>query len=144
MNFSTNVSNIDDDDRLILEIINIYLNDFLGSFIFILGIFLNLLSFTYFQLSRSFKDTSMRHYLSVLSITDSIRLSEWFFLFLLNHKVIFLNEKMCSVFLYTHITSGNISVWLLVFLSIERYVILRFPFTGMHSKKVICILLLKF
>jgi len=136
MNHSTNTSGTHDDDlheRLILDIINRYMNDILGSFIFVIGICMNLLSFTYFQLSRSFKDTTMRHYLSVLSITDSIRLSEWFFLFLLDHKVIFLNVNMCRVFLYTHITSGNISVWLLVLLSIERFVILRFPFRGFYK-----------
>lgn len=129
-NGSSNLSNSDLHEKYILNIVNLYVNDLLGSIIFVIGILFNLLSFTYFQLSRSFHDTSMRHYLSVLSITDTLRLSEWFFLFLLNKKVIFMNQFMCRSFLYIHITSGNISVWLLVFLSIERYIILRFPFKG--------------
>ena len=91
MNFSyTNNSllqNIDSNEIIILKFINFYINDALGSGIFFFGIFFNLLSFTYFQLSRSFHDTSMRHYFSVLSITDSLRLSEWLFLFLLNKKM---------------------------------------------------------
>ena len=133
MNGSTNGTLTNDPDSkeiLILNAINLYVNDVLGSVIFTLGVLFNILSFIYFQLSQSFRDTSMRYYLSVLSITDSLRLSEWFFLFLLNKKVIFLNKPICSSFLYTTMTSGNISVWLLVFLSIERFVILRFPFKG--------------
>ena len=133
MNGSTNGTLTNDPDSkeiLILNAINLYVNDVLGSIIFTLGVLFNILSFIYFQLSQSFRDTSMRYYLSVLSITDSLRLSEWFFLFLLNKKVIFLNKPICSSFLYTTMTSGNISVWLLVFLSIERFVILRFPFKG--------------
>ena len=133
MNGSTNGTLTNDPDSkeiLILNAINLYVNDVLGSIIFTLGVLFNILSFIYFQLSQSFRDTSMRYYLSVLSITDSLRLSEWFFLFLLTKKVIFLNKPICSSFLYTTMTSGNISVWLLVFLSIERFVILRFPFKG--------------
>lgn len=130
---STNDTSDDSHEIIILHTINLYVNDLLGSIIFIMGIVLNLLSFIYFQLSRSFRDTSMRYYLSVLSITDSLRLSEWFCLFLMNKKIIFLNNTLCRTFLYTHITSGNISVWLLVVLSIERFVILRFPFKGKMS-----------
>ena len=128
--FDHNMTDKEKNEREILAFINFYINDGIGSIIFFTGIIFNLLSFIYFQLSRSFKNTSMRYYLSVLSITDSLRLSEWFFLFLLNKKIIFLNKRMCSAFLYIHITSGNISVWLLVFLSIERYIILQFPFKG--------------
>ena len=153
MNNSDNISNIItngsyENEVFILDIVNFYVNDLLGSIVFILGIIFNVLSFTYFQLSRSFHDTSMRHYFSVLSITDSLRLSEWFFLFLLNKKVIFLSRQFCSVFLYVTITSGHISVWLLVFLSIERYVILQFPFRGKrfyttrNSLRTLCLVIL--
>ena len=140
MNGSTNGTLTNDPDSkeiLILNAINLYVNDVLGSIIFTLGVLFNILSFIYFQLSQSFRDTSMRYYLSVLSITDSLRLSEWFFLFLLNKKIIFLNKPICSSFLYTTMTSGNISVWLLVFLSIERFVILRFPFKGIKHWQAI-------
>jgi hypothetical protein len=112
------------------NIVHFYVSDILGSIVFTLGIVFNVLSFTYFQLSRSFRDTSMRHYFSVLSITDSIRLSEWLFSFFLDKKLFTLNRTLCSIFLFGTISSGHISIWLLVFLSIERYIILQFPFRG--------------
>ena len=114
----------------VLNQVNFYVNDILGSMLFVFGVIFNIVSFTYFQLSRSFRDTSMRHYFSVLSISDSLRLSEWLFTFLMDKKIIYLNSEMCRAFLFITITSGHISVWLLVFLSIERYIILQFPFKG--------------
>lgn len=117
----------------LLNLVNFYVNDLLGSFLFTLGIIFNLLSFTYFQLSRSFKDTSMRHYFSVISITDSFRLTEWLFAFLVDKKLLYINNAFCNKYLFIVLTSGHISIWLLVFLSIERYIILQFPF---HGKRI--------
>ena len=117
-------------DVWLLDQVNFYVNDILGSMLFVFGVIFNIVSFTYFQLSRSFRDTSMRHYFSVLSISDSLRLSEWLFTFLMDKKIIVLNSEICRAFIFITITSGNISVWLLVFLSIERYIILQFPFKG--------------
>lgn len=145
MNLSINIGNLskfdikkanhvfindDDEDLKLNDFINFYINDIIGLVLFSLGMVFNLLSFIYFQLSRSFRDTSMRHYFSVLSISDSIRLSEWLIIFLVDKKVMFFSNGLCKVFLFFTITSGHISVWLLVFLSIERYIILQFPFRG--------------
>ena len=117
-------------DLATLNLVNLYVNDIFGSILFTFGILFNILSFTYFQLSKSFRDTSMRHYFSVLSISDSLRLSEWLFTILMDKKIIFLDKNICRAFLFITITSGHVSVWLLVFLSIERYIILQFPFRG--------------
>ncbi|RNA40965.1 FMRFamide receptor-like [Brachionus plicatilis] len=117
----------------LLNLVSFYINDVLGSFLFSMGIIFNLLSFTYFQLSRSFKDTSMRHYFSVISITDSFRLAEWLFAFLVDKKMLYINNAFCNKYLFIVLTSGHISIWLLVFLSIERYIILQFPF---HGKRI--------
>ena len=113
-----------------LDLVNFYVNDVIGLFLFISGMLFNILSFTYFQISKSFRDTSMRHYFSVLSISDSLHLCDWLFQILMDKKVFFLSESRCRIFLFLHISSGHISVWLLVFLSIERYIILQFPFRG--------------
>jgi len=133
MNYS-NISNLTKQDELnelyVLNWVNYYVNDIIGSILFIFGILFNILSFVYFQLSKSFRDTSMRHYFSVLSISDSLRLSEWLFTILMDKKIIFLNSNLCRAFLFITITNSHISVWLLVFLSIERYIILQFPFRG--------------
>jgi hypothetical protein len=131
----------------ILQAVNFYVVDILGSIIFSLGIFFNLASLIYFQLSRSFHDTSMRHYFSVLSITDSLRLSEWLFTYLTDKKLIIMSKEMCRAQLFITMTSGNISVWLLVFLSIERYFILQFPFKGKqiyttkNSLRMLCLVI---
>ena len=125
-----NLTETELEDMKILNIVNLYINDMLGSLIFSLGILFNLTSLIYFQLSRSFHDTSMRHYFSVLSVTDSLRLSEWLFSYLIDKQIISLSKNLCSTFLFITITSGHISIWLLVFLSIERYIILQFPFRG--------------
>ncbi len=117
-------------DIATLNLVNLYINDIIGSILFTFGLLFNVLSFTYFQLSKSFRDTSMRHYFSVLSISDSLRLSEWLFTILMDKKIIFLDKNICRAFLFITITSGHVSVWLLVFLSIERYIILQFPFRG--------------
>lgn len=117
-------------ERALLHLVNFYINDILGSILFTLGMIFNLMSFTYFQMSRSFRDTSMRHYFSVISISDSLRLSEWLFAILMDKNVLDLSKSLCSAYLFVVITSGHISIWLLVFLSIERYIILQFPFRG--------------
>jgi hypothetical protein len=113
-----------------LNVVNFYVYDLIGFVLFTCGVFFNLISFIYFQLSRSFRGTSMRHYFSVLSITDSIRLSEWLLTILIDKELISLSNGLCRAFLFVTITSGHISIWLLVFLSIERYFILQFPFRG--------------
>ena len=147
MNHSLNTT---DFNEQILRWVNFYVNDILGSIIFILGLIFNILSFAYFQMSRSFRDTSMRHYFSALSITDSIRLSEWLFQYLLNKKVIVLSKSVCNGYMFLIITSGQISVWLLVFLSIERFIILQFPFKGKqfyttrNSLKMLCVVVIIF
>ena len=131
----------------LIEVVNFYVNDIVGSIIFSLGILFNLTSLIYFQLSRSFYDTSMRHYFSVLSVTDSLRLSEWLFSYLLDKQIIYLSKNLCSSFLFITITSGHISIWLLVFLSIERYIILQFPFKGKqfytikNSLRMLCLVI---
>ncbi|CAF0710224.1 unnamed protein product [Brachionus calyciflorus] len=131
-----------------LNWVQLYIHDVIGCFLFIFGIIFNLLSFTYFQLSRSFKDTSMRHYFSVISLTDSSRLAEWLFAFLANRNFFEPNELHCRINLFIYITSGHISTWLLVFLSIERYVILQFPFRGKriyttrNSLRMLCIVII--
>lgn len=117
-------------ELLVLNFVNFYIHDIIGCILFTIGILFNLLSFTYFQLSKSFKDTSMRHYFSVISISDSLRLSEWLFAILIDKKIIYLSKALCSTYLFVVLTSGHISIWLLVFLSIERYIILQFPFRG--------------
>lgn len=117
-------------EMAVLNLVQFYVHDMAGSILFTLGMLFNLMSFTYFQLSRSFRDTSMRHYFSVISISDSLRLSEWLFAFLMDKRVLTLNKAWCQSFLFVVITSGHISIWLLVFLSIERYIILQFPFQG--------------
>lgn len=114
----------------LLNIVQLYVHDLAGSVLFTLGIVFNLLSFTYFQLSRSFRDTSMRHYFSVISISDSLRLSEWLFAIIMDKHVLTLSRAWCHASLFVVITSGHISIWLLVLLSIERYIILQFPFQG--------------
>lgn len=131
----------------LIEIVNFYVNDLIGSIVFTLGILFNITSLIYFQLSRSFYDTSMRHYFSVLSVTDSLRLSEWLFSYLLDKQIIYLSKNLCSTYLFLTITSGHISIWLLVFLSIERYIILQFPFRGKqfyttkNSLRMLCIVI---
>jgi hypothetical protein len=117
-------------DYTILGFVNFYVHDILGSLIYIFGLIFNLISFTYFQLSRSFNKTSLRHYFSVVAITDSIRLQEWLFAFLLNHNFILLDRRLCGIIYFITMTSGHISIWLLVLLSIERFIILQFPFKG--------------
>lgn len=119
-----------DEELILLNNVNFYVNDIIGSILFIFGMVFNLLSFVYFQISKSFRDTSMRHYFSVLSISDSLRLSEWLFQILIDKMVIFPSKALCRAQLFLFISSGHISVWLLVFLSIERYIILQFPFRG--------------
>nr|QVK45701.1 G protein-coupled receptor [Proales similis] len=132
---------------IVLNQVNFYVNDLLGSFIFVFGVLFNTLSFIYFQLSKSFRDTSMRHYFSVLSISDTLRLSEWLFALLIDKQLISLNQTLCRLLLFLTITSGHISVWLLVFLSIERYVILQFPFRGKqfytvkNSLRLLCVII---
>lgn len=118
------------EDFIILQIVNFYIYEIIGSIIFFIGMFFNFTSLVYFKLSRSFYDTSMRHYFIVLSFTDSIRLTEWLFAFLIDKQIITLSKQMCSAFLFITILSGHISVWLLVFLSIERYFVIKFPFRG--------------
>lgn len=113
-----------------LNLVEFYVNGIAGSVLFTLGIVFNLVSFTYFQMSRSFRDTSMRHYFSVISISDSLRLSEWLFAIIMDNRVLTLNKAWCQASLFVAITSGHISIWLLVLLSIERYIILQFPFQG--------------
>jgi hypothetical protein len=119
-----------EEELVLLNNVNFYVNDIIGSVLFIFGMVFNLLSFAYFQISKSFRDTSMRHYFSVLSISDSLRLSEWLFQILIDKMIIFPSKALCRAQLFVFITSGHISVWLLVFLSIERYIILQFPFRG--------------
>lgn len=115
----------------LLEAVNFYLNERVGLVLFVTGIVFNIMSFVYFQLSRSFRHTSMRHYFSVLSVSDSLRLSEWLFTYLvMTKKILTLDTRMCQIFLFVTIASAHVSIWLLVFLSIERYIILRFPFRG--------------
>ena len=114
----------------LLNQVEFYVNGVVGSVLFTLGIVFNLMSFTYFQMSRSFRDTSMRHYFSVISISDSLRLSEWLFAIIMENRVLKLNKAWCQASLFVGITSGHISIWLLVLLSIERYIILQFPFQG--------------
>lgn len=115
----------------LLEAVDFYLNERVGLVLFVTGIVFNIMSFVYFQLSRSFRHTSMRHYFSVLSISDSLRLSEWLFTYLvMTKKILTLDTRMCQIFLFVTIASAHVSIWLLVFLSIERYIILRFPFRG--------------
>ncbi len=142
-----NLTDAELEEMKILEAVNFYINDILGAIIFSFGILFNLTSLIYFQLSRSFRDTSMRHYFSVLSITDSLRLSEWLFSYLFDKKLILLNENFCSALLFITITSGHISIWLLVFLSIERFFILQFPFKGKqiyttkNSLRMLCLVI---
>lgn len=114
----------------VIENINVYVTVTMGSTLFILGMIFNALSFTYFQVSRSFRDTSMRHYFSVISITDSLRLTEWLLATLVDKKMVTPNRTICSIYLFTFMASGTISVWLLVLLSIERFTIMQFPFRG--------------
>jgi hypothetical protein len=125
-----------DKEILILQIVNYYIYELLGAIVFTLGILFNILSFTYFQLSRSFKDTSMRYYFSVISITDSLRLIEWPIIILIDKKVVNLTNGLCKILLFITTLSGLISIWLLAVLSIERYIILRFPFRGKVFYKI--------
>jgi hypothetical protein len=137
-NYSSSVVNENDYFEDILNLVNLYVNERIGMVLFIIGLLFNILSFGYFQFSRSFCDTSMRHYFSVLSVSDTLRLSEWLFTYLIvNKNIIFLNTMVCKVFLFITIASAHISIWLLVFLSIERYVIMQFPFKGkqFYTKK---------
>ena len=132
-NATTTVSELEiefEKQLVVLNLVNFYINDIMGSLLFTFGMLFNLLSFVYFQISKSFRDTSMRHYFSVLSVSDSLRLTEWLFQILMDKKIIFLSKGLCRALLFIHITSGHISVWLLVFLSVERYIILQFPFRG--------------
>jgi hypothetical protein len=117
-------------------ITNYYIHDLLGGIVFVLGILFNILSFTYFQLSHSFKDTSMRYYFSVISITDSLRLIEWPFIVLVDRKMLFLTTNLCKIFMFITSLSGLISIWLLVLLSIERFIILQCPFYGKDFYKL--------
>ena len=114
----------------ILEFVNYYIYEILGSLIFAFGILFNVLSFTYFQLSRSFKDTSMRYYFSVISVTDSLHLIEWPIIMLVDKKVVNLTVGLCKFLVFVTTVNGLISIWLLVVLSIERYIILKYPFQG--------------
>lgn len=149
MNNSNQTNTSTDGNQLeILNLVNFYINDILGFSLFSMGILFNFLLFTYFQLSRSFKNTSMRHYFSVISITDSFRLTEWLVAFLVDKKLIYLNNLNCARYLFVILTSGHISIWLLVFLSIERYIILQFPFHGKrifttsNSLRMMCVVIL--
>jgi hypothetical protein len=108
-----------------------YIDGILGGVLFVIGLILNILSFAYFQFSRSFRGTTLRHYFRVLSISDSIRLSEWLFAVLATRTNLFeITLVKCRLIMFSNLTSGQISVWLLVFLSIERFIILQFPVRG--------------
>ena len=128
---SNHSSEQEDDYDTILKFVNLYVSERIGFVLFTIGLVFNFLSFTYFQFSRSFRDTSMRHYFSVLSISDTVRLCEWLLNYLIVHeKILYLNSTVCRVFLFITIASAHVSIWLLVFLSLERYIILQFPFRG--------------
>ena len=58
-NVSDSGSTAYDDELELLNMVQFYVYDVTGSVLFTLGIVFNLLSFTYFQMSRSFRDTSM-------------------------------------------------------------------------------------
>lgn len=149
MNSSNQTKTLFDGKQLdTLNLVNFYIHDILGCSLYSMGILFNFLLFTYFQLSRAFKDTSMRHYFSVISITDSFRLTEWLVAFLVDKKLMYINNASCNKYLFVVLTSGHISIWLLVFLSIERYIILQFPFHGKrifttrNSLRVMCVVIL--
>jgi hypothetical protein len=140
-NNSININNrtsltYNEKDLQLLQLVNYYIYDLLGSIIFSFGIIFNVLSFTYFQLSRSFKNTSMRYYFSVISITDSLHLIEWPILMLIDKKVISLSLSLCRFLVFVTTVNGLISIWLLVVLSIERYIILKYPFRGKVFYKI--------
>ena len=151
-NNSININNrttlvYNEHDLQLLQIVNYYIYDLLGSIIFTFGIIFNVMSFTYFQLSRSFKNTSMRYYFSVISITDSLHLIEWPILMLIDKKIITLSVGLCRFLVFVTTVNGLISIWLLVVLSIERYIILKYPFRGKvfykikTSMKILCIII---
>ena len=135
-NNKTLLSVYNEDEQRVLQFVNYYIYDLLGSVIYTLGIIFNVLSFTYFQLSRSFKNTSMRYYFSVISITDSLHLIEWPILMLIDKKIITLTIGLCRFLVFVTTVNGLISIWLLVVLSIERYIILKYPFRGKVFYKI--------
>lgn len=110
---------------------------FITPFIILIGLAGNLISVKVFSLPQ-LRKLSSSHYLTAISISDSLVLATYVLLDWLNrglplwpggHRVQLVNTPgMCQAFLFASYTFRFVSVWLIVLFTVERYFAVCRPF----------------
>lgn len=139
-----------------------------GSLITVLGVILNLLCIYIFYKSKIFKNSSFPYYVYIISVTDTINIFLRFVVPQLIEKIIRYNlhtnynvsadqvnqekydkytskitsEYHCSIFFYVYNSFTLISVWLMVAVSLERLVVIKFTLQTKHMIKLRAVLIL--
>ena len=141
---------------------------YIGSFITVLGVVLNLLCICIFYRSKIFKNSSFPYYVYIISVTDTINIFLRFVVPQLIEKIIRYNlqthynvsadqvdqekydkytnkitsEYHCSIFFYVYNSFTLISVWLMVAVSLERLVVVKFTLQTKYMIKLRAFLIL--
>lgn len=141
---------------------------YIGSFITVLGLTLNLLCIFIFYKSKIFKNSSFPYYVYIISVTDTINIFLRFVVPQLIEKIIRYNlhthynvsayqvnqeqydkytnkitsEYHCSIFFYVYNSFTLISVWLMVAVSLERLVVIKFTLQTKYMIKLRAFLIL--
>ena len=117
-----------------------------GIALFVFGLTFNPLALYYFATSRNFRRSAYSYYFSAIAVVDLIRLTVWFFFFLLDYKIFKLqfHRFECPTQLFVESVSSSISAWLTVSLTVERCLVIYKPLqtlTDTRGKRALVIIL---
>jgi hypothetical protein len=123
----------------------------IGLIITITGLILNTLSIIVFSKSKIFRNSSFPYYVYVLSIIDSLNLAIRYIVPQLTEKTLseqlllkynattadeyeiytreIIDGSYCSALMYLHNSLGFTSTWIMVAISVERWLVIKYPKT---------------